>query len=157
MDHLNVTHVVGLMLPDHGCRAVLSKPTLLTEPDHPIQAAIGIQTWPKVVSERCALEYGIFFRWKSLHFLKNNESQFILLYDSRGGKCSRKQRMDQSCLVASRHGCPVIRRMLPKNYLTFKRRKVKTYKVIVLFIYSPVHIRSGRIIFFLALRDVEEN
>lgn len=33
MDLLNVTHVVGLMLPDHGCGALLGRAALQTESD----------------------------------------------------------------------------------------------------------------------------
>lgn len=41
------------------------------------------------------------------------------------GKYSRKQGMDPSSIVAGRHGFLVIRRKLPENYLTIKRRKKK--------------------------------
>ena len=64
--------------------------------------------------------------------------------------------MDKSSLMACRHGFLVIRRRLPKNYVTIKKRKKETYKVIVSFMYSPVH-RSGRIVLFPVLRDVGEN
>lgn len=43
MDHLNVTHVVGLALPDRGCGALLSGPALRSESDCPSGAAVGTQ------------------------------------------------------------------------------------------------------------------
>lgn len=64
--------------------------------------------------------------------------------------------MDKSSIVTSRHSFLVIRRRLQKNYLAIKKKK-ETYKVIVSFMYSPVHIISGSIVLFPALRDVEEN
>ena len=64
--------------------------------------------------------------------------------------------MDKPNIVACRHSFLVIRNSVPKNYLAIKKKKNETYKVIVSFMYSPVH-RSGRIVLFPALRDMEEN
>lgn len=62
--------------------------------------------------------------------------------------------MNKPSGMASRYSFLVTRTRMPKTYLTIKK---ETYKVIVSFIYLPVHIRSGRIILFPDLRDVEEN
>lgn len=60
--------------------------------------------------------------------------------------------MDKPNIVAFRHSFLVIRNSMPKNYLAIKKKikSQETYKVMVSFMYSPVH-RSGRIVLFSSL------
>lgn len=55
----------------------------------PIWAAIGTQTWPKIMCESYALEYHIFSGEKKISFLKKKKKnlQFISFYDSKGENC----------------------------------------------------------------------
>lgn len=91
MDHLNVTHVVGLMLPDCGCGALLGRAALQTESDqtqwlqlahrHDLRLCLKGRLWNTV-----------FVKVKKFTVSKkknqqSNKTQFILFYDSRRGKC----------------------------------------------------------------------
>lgn len=89
MDHLNVTHVVGPMLPGPDFGPLPSRPALLAVWS-PSQAAFGARTWSKCVSERYVLNTAV-FKLKKITVYKRkpqqNKTWFILFYDSRRGRC----------------------------------------------------------------------
>ena len=90
MDHLNVTHVVGLMLPDRGCGALLGRAALQTESDrtqwlhlahrHDLRLCLKGRLWNTafVMVKKFTV---------SKKTQQSNKTQFILFYDSRRGKC----------------------------------------------------------------------
>lgn len=92
MDHLNVTHVVGLMLPDCGCGALLGRAALQTESDqtqwlqlahrHDLRLCLKGRLW-----NTAFIKVKKFTVSKKKKNQQSNKTQFILFYDSRRGKC----------------------------------------------------------------------
>ena len=93
MDHLNVTHVVGLMLPDHGCGALPGRAAQQTESNqtewlqlahrHDLRLCLKGRLWNTAFAK--VKKFTVSKQNKTKQ--QSHKTQFILFYDSRRGKC----------------------------------------------------------------------